>query len=227
MTPAWGMVLAVAAAAAAAAVAGARAPARIAVYPTVVDYEIERGAEAGAVFDSALAAELRSRGLDFLEAREVRRARERAIDSVGGYYDPDTGEHIDSLVERAGDITRALLVREHGIRRVLLPRLAVHGVQFTGREARWYGAVERTGGRGGVEGLFLGRHVGGITVITYTLAVGDTAGNRLALGAGGLQLLQRVSGPGLVPRDSLFLDQARNRAAVRRAVDSVQAMLRP
>jgi hypothetical protein len=106
-----------------------------------------------------------------------------------------------------------------------------HGVRFTGSEVAWYGAVEHTGGRGGLEGFLFGRHYGGISAITFVVRVADTAGPRLAVGAGGVQLFERIGGMAggqgsRVPRDSLFLDQARNRAAVRRAVDSVEAALR-
>jgi len=229
------VLLAVAVAAAAGMIAAARGPGPaktpLAVFPVGVDYEVERADEAGAVFDSLLAAELRGRGIEFLDAAATERVRESAVDSVGGYYDPYTGRPIDSLQARTADLTRALLVREHGVRRLVVPRLIVHGVRFDGREAKWYGAVENTGGRGGLEGFLFGQHYGGIAAITFVVRVYDTAGHRLAAGAGGVQLFERIGGvPGgqgsRIPRDSLFLDEARNRAAVRRAVDSVEAVLR-
>jgi hypothetical protein len=197
----------------------------------MVDYELERGEEAGALFDSLLAGELRARGVDFLGTQTTRRVWEAAIDSVGGFYDPNTGRTIDSLETRTWDLARTLIVREHAAWRLVLPRLAVHGVRFTGGEARWFGAVESTGGRGGLEGFLFGRHYGGVSAITFLLRVSDTANVRLATGAGGVQLFERIGGVSggqgsRVPRDSLFLDQARNLAAVRRAVDSVEATLR-
>lgn len=215
------------------AAAGGPGPARtpVAVFPVGVDYEVERGDEAGAVFDSLLAAELRARGIEFLDAAATERVRESAVDSVGGFYDPYTGRPIDSLQVRTAHLTQTLLVREHGVRRVVIPRLVVHGVRFDGREAKWHGAVEATGGRGGLEGFLFGKHYGGIAAITFVIRVYDTAGNRLAAGAGGVQLFERIGGVlggqgSRLPRDSLFLDEARNRAAVRRAVDSVEAALR-
>ena len=215
------------------AAAGGPEPAKtpVAVFPVRVDYEVERRDEAGAVFDSLLAAELRARGIEFLDAAATERVRESAVDSVGGFYDPYTGRPIDSLQVRTADLTQTLLIREHGVRRVVIPRLVVHGVRFSGREAKWYGAVEPTGGRGGLEGFLFGKHYGDIHAITFLVQVYDSAGHRLSSGAGGVQLFERIGGvPGgqgsRVPRDSLFLDQARNGAAVRRAVDSVEAALR-
>lgn len=208
---------------------GAKAP--LAVYPVQVDYEVERGDEAGALFDSLLAAELRARGIEFLDAAAVQRVWDSAVDSVGGFYDPYTGRAIDSLETRTAALAKRLLIREHGVRRLVVARLVVHGVRFSGREAKWYGAVEPTGGRGGLEGFLFGKHYGDISAITFLVRVYDTANHRLASGAGGVQLFERIGGvPGgqgsRVPRDSLFLDEARNRDAVRRAVDSVEAALR-
>ena len=205
----------------------AQAPTRIALYPVSVDGEVGPVPHARPIFDSLIAARVREMGFEVVPAVEQERIWNRLRDSIGGYYDTYTGGIILEKLRVVGAGTRRELAQRFGNGASLIARIIAVTIPFGGGEAKWHGTAQKSGGRGGLAGLLVGRSVGQVSALSLIVLVQDTAGNRLYDGVGGIQLLGTFEGGRVhrMPADSLFADSTRNLAAVRLALDSLPASL--
>jgi hypothetical protein len=133
------------------------------------------------------------------------------VDSVQGYYDPITGEIVDSEYQAVHDGTLQELVGRLGARFWLRPFLEVLPVDFDGGKARWDGTSEGVPARSGT-----------LPAFSLVVSLEDSAGNEVVNGRGGIQLAAKEPNRP-VARDKLFKDTNRVRKAVERALAPVIA----
>jgi hypothetical protein len=205
----------------------AQTPQRVALYPLSVEPSVGPVPHARPIFDSLLAARMRELGFEIVPAVEQERIWNRLRDSIGGYYDTYTGHIIPEKLVVVGSGTRRELAQRFGNTASLIARIVSLTIPFGGGEAKWHGTSQKSGGRGGLAGLLVGRSVGQVSAMSLIVLVQDTAGRRLYDGVGGIQLLGSFEGGRVhrIPAESLFADSARNRAAVRLALDSLPPAL--
>ena len=181
------------------------------------------------VFDSLIENVVRGQGFTVIPHDSTDAVAKEASDSLGGLYDPMTGD-ADTIRFRAiRDATRRRLIARFGTDLWLRAYIGSEGVQFRGERATWHGTTEITGATGGVGRLLIGTKYGTIPALTLEVFVSDTTGRTVYRGAGGIQLLMKagrgVAKPRDVPNAEIFASPARNAHAVHVALDSLAARL--
>lgn len=187
-------------------------------------------ARARAIFEPALEARLREAGYAVVPARVADSVWIAHRDSAGGFYDPFTGRIVEAKFDAVWQGTRRDLAARFGADAWLQARLATVSPGFSGDRAEWHGTSEETGGRGGLAGFLVGRSVGTLSALSLLVSLEDARGGEtLYRRFGGIQLTSRITDGRLaeIPADRLLLDEARNAAAVRGALDSLAARWPP
>jgi hypothetical protein len=201
---------------------------RLAQAPVRISFRLPQSEAVRSTYDSLLGARLREQGFDVVPPVVYDSLWLYFRDSVGGFYDPFTGRVIDSLFQAVDGRTRDSLRMGYGAQAVAYSALSVLNLPFSGGKVEWFGAVEESGGRGGLEGFFFGRSHGTIPGITLVVRVQDLEGRRLARRLGGVQLLEHIEGGKFVavPREQLFTSVDLAVRAVRHATDSLPELVR-
>ena len=200
---------------------------RLAQAPVRISFRLPQAEAVRSTFDSLLGERLREQGFDVIPPVVYDSLWLYFRDSVGGFYDPFTGRVIDSLFQVVDGRTRDSLREGYRAQAVAYSALSVLNLPFSGGKVEWFGAVEESGGRGGLEGFFFGRHRGTIPGITLVVRVQDIEGRRLSRRLGGVQLLEHIEGGKFVavPREQLFANPELAVRAVRHATDSLPELL--
>lgn len=190
----------------------------IALRPTGVPAVTPDPEATSAMFDSLIVAELTGAGYRVIPPEITTPAWMHVIDSLGGLFNPTTGEVIDEKRRAANVATLAALRLTHGADALLTAGVVMHLVPYDreGR-ARWDGANERVG----VMEWSQAR------VLTLVVLTRDTAGRTIQCGRGGIRALQSAdywSGKKRTVKPAEFFSASgRNVAAVRRALASLIA----
>ncbi len=174
--------------------------------------------------DSLLAAQLRGAGYQIIEPDTTDALRRIATDSVGGIFDPVTGDQDPTKLAAVFRILLELLRAQFGADYLLIPSLRVDLVSFYGSRASWLGTTESTGAEGGVGAAFLGTHEGRLPALNLRIYVESLSGREVYAGSAGIQLTSKVVNGQLfvVPRDSLLADPTRVVSAFHRVMQRLQ-----
>lgn len=202
-----------------------RAP-RIAVRPFTVPAQLARP-EPQRYVDSLLAARLLGEGYVLIAPDTTDALRRVAIDSIGGLFDPATGE-VDTTKALAAHLVLLDLLRTRlGADYLLSPALRIGLASFHGSKVTWLGASEATGAEGGIGAAFLGTYQGRIPVLNLEVVVETASGREVYRGLAGIQVVEKVKGGQffVVPRDSLLADPARVRSAFQRAMQGLSEVV--
>ena len=182
-----------------------------------------------AALDSTIEAVVRAQGFAVVRRDVVDALEKHLTDSLGGPYDAVTGKRDTARARLIDDAVRRALRERHGAELWMRPFLIVESVGFWGGEAKWRGAVEKTGAMGGVGGVLLGTKSGKLPALSLAVFVEDSTGKTVYNGGGGLQLVVKANGlakkPSRVPPDRLLVDPAVVSHAVHWALDSLAAEL--
>ena len=200
----------------------------IALSPLGFPDALEQPEPVRATFDSLLPEALRAAGFAVVPSDIASDIWNHGADSIGGYYDPMTGEPDTSKLNPLRRYFKRRLRQEHGADAVLFPEIVVVDAPYSGGSAAWDGASQSVAGffrqllslidgtdlpAGTADGLSLDVQIEG----TDDGAVFD---NR-----GGIELWSKPNGDGSrlneVPREKLFVDRERLRKAVRIALGSL------
>lgn len=174
--------------------------------------------------ESLLAAQLLETGYQVIAPDTTDALRRVAIDSIGGLFDPATGEVDSTKEEAANRILLDLLRTQLGADYLLSPSLVVGLVPFRGSRASWLGATDATGAEGGVSAAFLGTYEGRLPALNLAVEVESLNGREVYRGEAGIRLTKKVVNGQLfvVPRDSLLADSARVMSAFRRVMGGLR-----
>jgi hypothetical protein len=198
-------------------------PTRIAVQRVSLPEPLEAKTEARQLMDSLIWARLDSMGYSLVPPDSAELLHQRAIDSLGGLFDPVTGD-LDRRKARAVErCYLELLAREAGVDFSLAASVVVQPVPFHGAKAEWLGTSEGTGAPGGIGAALLGTYTGRLAGLNFKLVVTHRTGGEVYWRTTGIQLAQKIGKGDLVPVpvDSLLTDRARVTSAVERALQNV------
>ena len=170
--------------------------------------------------DSLVTARVQAMGYDIVPQDTTMSLSREVTDSVGGLFNPVTGQLDSGKVKAASQALLAHLGSRFGAEYQLYPMVIPNTISFMGPTADWLGTEEETGGRGGLGGVVLGTHTGRIGVLNFGIIVEDLTGTDLYRASAGVQLSSKIVGGKLVslPTDSLLTNRDRLRAAVERAL---------
>jgi len=175
-----------------------------------------------AKFESLLAAELRGAGFTVIASEQEQALWNSMTDSVGGFYDPKTGE-VDTVKSRiVWDKVYSRLRTNFGVDAIMYPSILIVLAKFNNGKAEWDGTSE--GVQKGKFWTFLSgtSHSGTTRALSISITLKDSNFVTLYLNAGGIQALDKV-GPfgGFEPvsQEELFAKEERNVKAVRLALD--------
>ncbi len=170
-------------------------------------------------YTSYLEKELRAGGFQIVPAQESEAIWKRISDSVGGFFNAVTGARDSAKVEAARTGALRELHDKFGADGWLHPKIVVVGADFKGGTAKWDGAKESYQSFGGklLAALVGVTTYGTSSALSFLVALEDMHGRDEYADRGGIQLLYK---PGRgnqfheVPRAELFVDPARDSAAV-------------
>lgn len=214
------LLSAMAPAAAGAPLAAQEQPARIALRATRLPKQLDGRAEVKRLIDSLVTARVLSMGYGVVPQDTTMNLSQRVIDSLGGLFDPVTGQIEQAKATTASQAVLAQLGTRFGAHYQLYPMVVPNTIPFRGSKAEWLGTEEETGGRGGLGGVILGTQAGRIGVLNFGVIVEDLTGNDVYREVAGIQLSNKLVGGKLValPMDSLLTNQDRIASAVEHAL---------
>ncbi len=125
----------------------------------------------------------------------MREIRERIKTTLGGIYDPMTGESIKEKVNTLSELSRNEYLAAHKVDALLESAIVLRSADVDFNEARWDGVTESSTGRSAAANFMRFMMTGGTAVsgqapaLSFVARLTDTAGKILYTGAGGLQVL--------------------------------------
>lgn len=203
-------------------------PTRIAVQRVFLPGPLKTKTEAGRLIDSLIWARLDSMGYSLVSPDSTEAMHQHAVDSVGGLFDPVTGQVDRRKAAAAEHLYLELMARDAGVDFALTPSIVVEPVSFRGSKVEWLGTSEGTGAPGGVEAAFLGTYEGRLAALDFRLVIDHRTGGEVYWRTTGIQLAQKV-GKGdlvMVPLDSMLTDRGRVVASVELAMQPLPDRVR-
>ncbi len=206
-------------------------PARLALMPVGVPSGLDSTGTARHLLDSLLTGLLAQHGYVLVPPDSVDPIWTRAEASVGGLFDPVTGERSEARVDQANQFLRDTVTARYAPDALVFPRVRIVVVPFRGGKAKWDGIEEKTGARGGLGAAFLGSFQGRLRALSFVLGVRrlTVADSMGFVARGGVQLIDHSVNDKLtaLPVDSLLIDPALLERAVRLAVTGLKDSLPP
>ncbi len=169
-------------------------------------------------FDSLLTAELSNAGFGVVPAAESQAIWDRLTDSLGGLFDPVSGQVDTTTYRKVRTLTLRELQQRFHVDAWLHPIIVLAPADFRRGTAKWDGTKQAFGRK--LFGITLGTTYGTTPALSLHVIVEGMDGKVLFDTQAGLQLYQVPSGNGFVriPDAQLYTDQERNAAAVRLAL---------
>lgn len=206
-------------------------PARLALMPVKVPTGLDSTGAARQLLDSLIGGLLLQAGYLVVPHDSVGPIWDRAEASVGGLFDPTTGQPSEAKYTQADQFLQDTVKARFAPDALIYPRVRVVVVPFRGGSAKWDGIEEKTGARGGLGGAVLGTFQGRLRGLSFVLdvwplTVGETSG---FLAGGGVQLIDHTVKDKLtaMPPESLLIDTLLLQRAARIAVQSLKDTLPP
>jgi hypothetical protein len=202
----------------------------IGLLPVDVSEHVPNAEAVAARYESRVAAQLEQAGFEVVKPAAMREIRERLKKTLGGLYDPMTGEELPGKVKAFQEYARSEYLASNKVDATLWVGIIVRRAKVSGASADWDGVSETATGHSGVGGFltdaFSGNSFSGILpALSVGIVLTDTHGERLYERAGGLQLLEYLrregadyAQPHVDPR-SLVSDPARDARALAIALD--------
>jgi hypothetical protein len=173
-------------------------------------------------FDSLLTLTLHNAGFTVVPPSESQAIWKHVTDSLGGLFNPTTGERDSSKFAQTRMLTMQVLRSRFHADGWLHPIIVAVSAKFAGGSAKWDGTSQSYMSFGK---RFLASLVGGMTygktpALSLYVEMEDMRGNVLYRNAGGLQLYELPSGQDFatIPLSQLYADTLRNRTAVHLAL---------
>jgi len=194
----------------------------IVLAPISTPKELEVSETVKAKFESLLATELRRAGFTVVTSEEPRTLWQAMADSVGGIYDPKSGEVDTARSRMIWDKVYSRLRENYDVNAVMYPGIDVVLAEFNNGNAKWHGTSENVQ-KGKFWNFLSGTsHFGTTRALSLSVSLKDSNNVNLYVNAGGIQALDKVGPFGgfePVPQEELFAKEERNVKAVRLALD--------
>jgi len=202
----------------------------IGLLPVDVSERVPSGADVAERYESLVGAQLEQAGFQVVKPAAMREIRDRLKKTLGGLYDPVTGQELPGKVKAFEEYSRSEYLASHKVDATLWVGIIVRRARMSGARADWDGVSETVTGHSGVGGFltdtFSGNAFSGVVpALSVGIVLTDPHEERLYERAGGLQLLEYVrregsdfAQPRIDPR-LLMTDPARDARALAVALD--------
>jgi len=200
----------------------------IALSPIRLPEDLEQPGPVEVMFDSLITDALKTAGFSVVPSQVVSDIWNHDADSIGGYYDPVTGEPDTSKLNPLRRHFRQRLRDEHGAQAVLLPEILVVEASYADGKASWDGTSQSVAGFFEVLWSVISKSqmpAGTAEGLSLDVQIESVDGGVVYNNRGGIELWAKPSGDGSrlnwVPRDKLFLDRDRHEKAIIEALGPV------
>ena len=180
-----------------------------------------------ALFDSLLTDALRTGGFAVVPSDIVSEIWNQGADSIGGYFDPMTGQPDTSKLNPLRRYFKQRLRSEQAADLVLFPEIVLVDAPYADGQASWDGTSQAVAGwfKILISAIANSRLPAGTAeALSLDVQVESIDGGSVFNQRAGLELWAKPDGDGdlsWVPRERLFLDQKRNAKAVRLVLASL------
>jgi hypothetical protein len=167
----------------------------IGMMPIVVAEEVPDKDIVAARYEAEITARLTSAGFVVVPASAMREIRERNQATLGGLYDPMTGQRIKEKVDALNEFSSHEYLATHQVDALLQPAIVRRFTQFSVGKASWDGVIDSSSGRAGFSHFMATMATGGVDpegrvpALSFVVRLTDAGGKLLYSGAGGLQVL--------------------------------------
>jgi len=165
----------------------------IGVMPLGVTEEVPNPEAVSARYESEIVRRLQSAGFSVVPPAAMREILETMKATVGGVYDPMTGQPIKEKAEALKEFASAEYLATHKVDAILQPLIRVRVAHFAGNTAHWDGASDGSSGRSGFANFMMNMTgtsvVGTVPALSLVVRLSDAGGKVLYTAAGGLQVL--------------------------------------
>jgi hypothetical protein len=175
-------------------------------------------------FDSLITTELRRYGYTVVRPEEYTAVWNRLAVEMGGFEDPDSGGLDEKRMIAAMSRTIEELKAPFDLDAFLFAKITVVEAQFAAGTAVWDGADQKIETAGPMTSFLSGSQRGVVDALSLVIDIRGADGAALYAGAGGIEVLTKVSGKEFVqvPRQELFTDKARNAGAAKIALKKLK-----
>ena len=202
----------------------------IALSPLGLPDALEQPDPVQATFDSLITDALRAAGFVVVPSDIASDIWNHGADSIGGYYDPMTGDPDTSKLNPLRRYFKRRLRQEHGADAVLFPEVVVVDAPYSGGSAAWDGASQSVAGffrvlLSAIDGTDLPAGTADGLSLDVQIEGTDDGAGAVFDNRGGIELWSKPNRDGSrldqVPREKLFVDRERLRKSVRIALRSL------
>jgi hypothetical protein len=172
-------------------------------------------------YEAQIASRVEGAGFTVIPASAMREIRERLKKTLGGLYDPMTGEANKDKVKAFYEYARNEFASGYKPDATLRIGILERRASITGHLAQWDGVSENTSGRSGLASfLFDTDAEGSSPALSLVITLEDTKGDMMYAAFGGLQVLSYMRSTGLYPkpvhvdRKYIMTDPARDARAL-------------
>jgi hypothetical protein len=194
----------------------------VALVPMVAPEDLEGADPRRGDFEALLTRELRTAGYSVIPSEEAGAIWRRVTDSIGGLFDPASGQRDSTRFARARELTMRELHDRFQADAWLHPQIVVAPAKFNSGTAEWDGTTQsyQSFGKKFLAALFGVETSGRAPALSVMVILEDLDGRSLYVNQGGLQLFEVPSGHDFVrvPVRELFADSTRNATAVHLAL---------
>lgn len=197
----------------------------IALSPIRVPDDLEEPDPVEALFDSLLTDALRTAGFAVVPPVIVSEIWNDGADSIGGYFDPMTGQADTSKLNPLRRYFKQRLRSEQAADLVLFPEVVVVDAPYADGQASWDGTSQAVAGWLSILAsaiLNTGLPAGTAEGLSLDVQIESIDGGAVFNHRAGIELWAKPSGDGglsRVPRERLFLDRKRSAKAVRQVLE--------
>ena len=172
----------------------------IGVMPIGVAAEVPDGDGVAARYESAIVARLTSGGFSVVPPSAMREIRERTKTTLGGFYDPMTGDVIRERVTAYNEFAINEYRTKYKVDAILESAIVLRTVDFGFNDIEWDGIDDSVTGRSPWADFLKPQEdvSGKMPVLSFGVRLVDAGGKLLYVGVGGLQVLgywKNVAGP--------------------------------
>lgn len=180
-------------------------------------------------YEAEVQARLKAAGFEVVGPDAMREINARLAKSMGGLYDPMTGEPSEEKVEAHAKFARTEYLSLHKVDGFLEMAIVQRVARSYGMTANWDGVKERVTGQSGFKSVMsraaAGLGDGTVPALSFVAVLEDRDGKALYSGIGGLQLMSYIRMNWQVPRHVdvdpkyLLTDPARDTRALAIVLD--------
>lgn len=147
-------------------------------------------------YETEVQARLKAAGFEVVGPAAMREINARLARSMGGLYDPMTGEPQEDKVEAHTKFARTEYLSAHKVDGFLKMAIVQRTARSSGMTANWDGVKERVTGQSGFKSVMsraaAGLGDGTVPALSFVVLLEDRDGKTLYSGIGGLQLMSYI-----------------------------------